>query len=201
MSERIIAAAASIAKVCPCINIPVQSGHDEILKAMRRGYSVDSYRGLVQRIRAAMPEVAVTTDLIVGFPGETEEHFDASYRLIAELAFDVVHVAAFSPRPGTRAAALVDDVPLAEKKRRLQAIEKLQEGIARRINQRLVGSVQEILVEGMVKGKWMGRTRTDKIVFFLDEGQREDGGQWTGKLVNLRIKEAGPWSLQGTLTA
>jgi tRNA-2-methylthio-N6-dimethylallyladenosine synthase len=191
MTDRIISAVAQLPKVCPCINIPVQAGHDDILAAMRRGYTVDRYRRLVDKIRAAIPGVAVTTDLIVGFPGESEEHFLASYRLIEEIAFDVVHVAAFSPRPGTVAARLADDVPLEEKKRRLQAIENLQEGIARRINERLVGSTVEILVEGAVKGKWMGRTRTDKIVFF------EDDGQWTGKLVNVRIEKAGPWSLQG----
>jgi tRNA-2-methylthio-N6-dimethylallyladenosine synthase len=110
-----------------------------------------------------------------------------------EMAFDVVHVAAFSPRPGTVAAALADDVPQEEKKRRLHAIEDLQESIAHRINDRLVGSTVEILVEGSAKGKWMGRTRTDKIVFFEDEGT------WTGKLVNVHITRAGAWSLQGTL--
>jgi tRNA-2-methylthio-N6-dimethylallyladenosine synthase len=193
MNERVINAVAALPKVCPCINIPVQAGHDEILKAMRRGYTVDAYRRLVDKMRSAIPGVAVTTDLIVGFPGETDEHFDASYRLVEEIAFDVVHVAAFSPRPGTRAAAQPDDVPHDEKMRRLHAIEDLQEGIARQINERLLGATLEILVEGTVKGKWMGRTRTDKIVFF------EDGGEWTGKLINVRIDKTGPWSLQGTL--
>jgi tRNA-2-methylthio-N6-dimethylallyladenosine synthase len=193
MTDRIIAATAHLPKVCPCINIPVQSGHDDILKAMRRGYTVDGYRRLVDKIRAAVPGVAVTTDLIVGFPGETDEHFAASRRLLEEIAFDVVHVAAFSPRPGTVAAALPDDVPHDEKMRRLHVVEDVQEDITRRINERLVGSTVDILVEGTVKGKWMGRTRTDKIVFFEDEGQ------WTGKLVNVLIAKAGPWSLQGTL--
>jgi tRNA-2-methylthio-N6-dimethylallyladenosine synthase len=154
---------------------------------------VDGYRRLVEKIRAAIPGVAVTTDLIVGFPGETDEHFAASYRLVEELAFDVVHVAAFSPRPGTTAAALADSVPADEKRRRLQAIETLQEGIARRINQRLLGETVEILVEGTVKARWMGRTRNDKIVFFEDEGA------WKGKLARVRINEAGPWSLRGSV--
>jgi tRNA-2-methylthio-N6-dimethylallyladenosine synthase len=193
MSDRIIAATAELPKVCPCINIPVQAGHDDILKAMRRGYTVDGYRRLVDKIRAAIPGVAVTTDLIVGFPGETDEHFAASYRLVEELAFDVVHVAAFSPRPGTAAAALPDSVSSDEKKRRLQAIETLQEGIARRINQRLLGETVEILVEGTVKARWMGRTRNDKIVFFEDEGA------WKGKLARVHISEAGPWSLRGSV--
>lgn len=195
LSERIIAATASLPRVCPCINVPVQHGHDDILKAMRRGYTVDAYRRLVDRIRSAMPGAAVTTDLIVGFPGETEEHFQASYRLVDELAFDVVHVAAYSPRPGTRAAAMLDDVPADVKKRRLQAIEDLQKGIARRINERLVGTEQEILVEGLVKNRWMGRTPTDKIVFFEDEGQ------WQAKLATVHITDAGPWSLRGRVRA
>jgi tRNA-2-methylthio-N6-dimethylallyladenosine synthase len=195
MSDRVTAAVAELPKVCPCINIPVQAGHDDILKAMRRGYTVDAYRRLVDRLRAAVPGVAVTTDLIVGFPGESDEHFASSYRLVQDVAFDVVHVAAFSPRQGTVAAGVHDDVPHDEKMRRLHAIEDLQEGISRRINAQLVGSVVEILVEGAVKGKWMGRTPADKIVFFEDEGQ------WTGKLVNVRIDKAGPWSLQGMQAA
>ncbi len=191
MSERIIAATAELPKVCPCINIPVQHGHDDILRVMRRGYTVAGYRRLVERIRAAIPGVAVTTDLIVGYPGESDEHFAASYRLVEEMAFDVVHVAAYSPRPGTRAAALRDDVPPEVKKQRLQAIEDVQKGIARRINERLLGTEQQILVEGLVKNRWMGRTPTDKIVFFEDEGQ------WTGMLATVRITQAGPWSLRG----
>lgn len=195
MSDRILAAVAGLPKACECINIPVQAGDDAVLKAMRRGYKVDDYRRLVEKMRRLIPGVAIATDLIVGFPGETDERFQSSYRLVEEVGFDVVHAAAFSPRPGTVAAALPDDVPLAEKKSRLHAIEALQEGISQRINSGLVGQTVEILVERQDKGKWMGRTRGDKIVFF------EDDGSWLGELARVRIDKAGPWSLQGSLAA
>lgn len=191
MSDKLIDAIATLPKVCPAINLPVQSGDDAILKAMRRGYTVDEYRRLIARIRAAIPEVAITTDLIVGFPGETEEQFQNSCRLLEELRFDMVHVAAYSPRPGTLAARLPDDVPPEEKTRRLHIVEALQRQIAAEINASLVGKTVEVLVEGQHKGKWMGRTPTDKIVFFQDEADL------LGCLVKVRIIRSSPWSLQG----
>ncbi len=142
-------------------------------------------------MRRAIPGLALSTDLIVGFPGETDQQFQHSMDLLAELRFDMVHVAAYSPRPGTRAASMVDDVSEAEKRRRLQAVESLQSEIAGEINSGLVGSTAEVLVEDRHKGKWRGRTPTDKIVFF------EDAANWRGRLAKVRISKAGPWSLQG----
>ena len=114
-----------------------------------------------------MPDIAITTDIIVGFPGETEKQFQNTYNLLAELKFDAVHVAAYSPRPGRMAARdLVDDVPPEVKKARLDAVEQLQEKIATEINARLLGQTVEVLVESQNKGRWQGRTRSDKIVFF-----------------------------------
>jgi len=195
MSDKLINTVATLSKVCPAINLPVQSGDDAILAAMRRGYTVDEYRRLISRIRAAIPGVAITTDLIVGFPGETEEQFQHSCRLLEELRFDMVHVAAYSPRPGTRAAQLPDDVPPEEKARRLHIIEALQRQIAAEINACLVGKTVEVLVEARHKGKWMGRTPTDKIVFFQDEADL------LGSLVMVQITRASPWSLQGVKVA
>jgi tRNA-2-methylthio-N6-dimethylallyladenosine synthase len=192
VSDRLIDAVAQLPKVCETINIPVQSGDDTILRAMRRGYTVDDYRRLVERIRERIPGVAITTDLIVGFPGETEEHFANSLRLIQNLEFDMVHVAAFSPRPGTVAATMPDDVPPEEKKRRLHAIEETQESILTRKHAGYVGQTVEILVEGRERGRWMGRMRNDTIVFF-DDGATD----WTGKLVRVHIDTASPWSLSG----
>ncbi|MDO9066373.1 MAG: radical SAM protein, partial [Chloroflexota bacterium] len=191
MSDRLIAAVADLPKVCPAINLPVQAGDDDVLRVMRRGYTVDDYRQLVGRMRRAIPGLALSTDLIVGFPGETDQQFQHSLDLLAELRFAMVHVAAYSPRPGTRAASMVDDVCDAEKRRRLQAVESLQAEIAGEINSGLVGSTAEVLVEDRHKGKWRGRTPTDKIVFF------EDGANWRGRLAQVRISKAGPWSLQG----
>ena len=189
--ESIIDAVAGIDKVCEHINIPVQAGDDEVLHRMRRGYTVEVYRGIVERIRGKIPDCSLATDIIVGFPGETEEEFQSTLDLLAEIRFDVVHVAIYSPRPGTRAfAEMPDDVPAAEKKARLHRVEILQRDIADQINARLLGGTVEVLVEELYKGKWKGRTRTNKLVFFAD------GRNWLGRLANVRITKTSPWSMQ-----
>jgi len=193
MKERIIEAVASLPKVCEHIEIPVQSGDDAVLRRMVRGYTVDQYYRLVARILQRIPGVSLATDVIVGFPGETEEQFANTCRLLEETRFDVVHVAAFSPRPGTAASRLPDDVPPEAKARRRKIIEELQADIAGEINQRLLGETVEVLVEEKHRGKWKGRTRTHKLVFF------EDDRDWRGKLTQVKITWAGPWSMQGEL--
>lgn len=192
MTDRLIRAAAQLPKVCEHIEVPVQSGDDTVLRRMGRGYAVAEYRDLVARIRRAMPDLGLATDVIVGFPGETEAQFDATYRLLEDLRFDMVHVAAYSPRPDTPAERLPDDVPSEEKERRRTAVDSLQERIVGEINAQLLGQKVEILVEGRHRGKWRGRTRTNKLVFFDVDGQ-----DWTGKLVHVRITRTGPWSMQG----
>ena len=192
MSRKLIQAVASLEKVCEHISLPVQAGDDEILQAMGRGYTVQSYRELVEQIRFAIPTVALATDIIVGFPGETEEQFQRTIDLLSDLRFDTVHIAAYSARPGTLAAKrLKDNVSLSEKRRRLQEVEEVQGEIASEINARLLGHNMEVLAEGKKKGKWYGRTRTDKLVFFEDEGD------WLGQLVNIEINKTSPWALQG----
>jgi tRNA-2-methylthio-N6-dimethylallyladenosine synthase len=192
MKSKLIDAIARLPKVCEQINVPVQAGDNEILKRMKRGYSVEQYVDLIEEIRAKNPEIALSSDIIVGFPGETEEQFENTYNLLARLCFDMVHVAAYSVRKGTYAARyLKDDVPLEIKKQRLKKIECLQEGIASKINMQLENTVVEVLVEGRAKGKWYGRTRTDKLVFF------EGGEDCQSRLVNVLIKRTSPWSLTG----
>ena len=193
MSHRLIQTIARIDKVCRHISLPVQAGNNEILKAMRRGYTVEDYHRLISKIRREIPGVALSNDVIVGFPSESESQFQQTVSLLTELRFDTVHIAAYSPRPGTIAAReLVDDIPADEKKRRLAIVERLQERIAAEINAGLIGKTVEILVEGKVKGKWYGRTDTDKLVFF------NNNANYMGKLVNLKVEHSGPWSLQGT---
>ncbi|MBI4285712.1 MAG: MiaB/RimO family radical SAM methylthiotransferase [Chloroflexi bacterium] len=192
MSTRLIEAVASLDKVCPLINLPVQAGSDEVLKAMRRGYTAAHYRELIGQIRAKVPDVALSTDVIVGFPGESETQFEQTADLLAKLKFDTIHVAAYSVRPGTVAAReLADDIPPAEKKRRLDKIERLQERIAAEINAGLLGQTVEVLVENRKGDKWQGRTRTGKLVFFSGTGD------YPGQLVNIKIEKTSPWSLQG----
>jgi tRNA-2-methylthio-N6-dimethylallyladenosine synthase len=192
MSPKLIEAVASLDKVCEQLSLPVQSGSNDILKAMGRGYTVEQYRQLITEIRSKIPEIALSTDIIVGFPSETEPQFQQTVDLLSELRFDTVHVAAYSPRPGTIAARkLEDDILPAEKRRRLDHIERLQEGIAAEINARLKDKVVEVLVEGERKGKWQSRTRSDKLVFF------SDSNDCRGKLMKIRIEKTSPWSLQG----
>ena len=196
MSERIIQAVADLPKVCEHINLPVQAGDDQVLERMRRPYTQGQYRQLVQQIRETIPGVTVSTDLIVGFPGETEAQYQHSLELISDLRFDKVHGAAYSPRPGTIAfRTMEDDVPHQEKTRRLKELELVQESILRDKNDTLIGQQVEVLIEGRKKDKWQGRTRSDKLVFF------PDSGAGTGSLVDVIIEKASPWSLQGSVAA
>ncbi len=192
MSPNLIEAIARLDKVCEQISLPVQSGSNDILKAMRRGYTVEHYRQLVFKMRNKIPGLGLSTDVIVGFPGEIRDQFLKTYNLLAELKFDCVHVACYSPRVGTVAAQeLEDDVPPAEKRQRLQQIEQLEEGIAAEINSSLLGKSVEVLVEGEKGGKWQGRTRTGKLVFFSRDSD------FMGKLKRVKIEKTSPWALQG----
>jgi tRNA-2-methylthio-N6-dimethylallyladenosine synthase len=194
MSRKLIETIAGLGKVCEQINLPVQAGSDEILKAMKRGYTIEQYRRLVAEIKEKIRGVAISTDVIVGFPGETESQFRQTLDLLAELNFATVHVAAYSPRAGTAAARdYADGVPPEVKKERVGRVEELQEQVQTEINARLLGTVAEILVESKNKGKWYGRTRTDKLVFF------NSGRDYLGQLVNIRIEKTSPWSLQGKM--
>ena len=194
MSSRLIEAVASLEKVCEEISLPVQSGSNAVLKAMRRGYTVERYCELITEIRLKIPGIALSTDVIVGFPLEAEAQFQKTYDLLLRLRFDKVHVAGYSPRPGTIASRdLVDNIPLTEKKARLSQIEKLQERIAGEINAGLLDKTVEILVEGRHKGKWQGRTRTGKLVFF------HSNDNYLGQLVKVNVTKVSPWALQGNL--
>ena len=196
MSQKLIETIASPGKVCEHISLPAQSGDNDILKAMRRGYTIGQYRKLVNNIRNYIPAVALSTDVIVGFPGETEEQFDRTLLLLEEIRFDTVHVAAYSPRPDTAASKeYEDDVPVEIKKNRLNKIEALQAKIADEINTQLRGSTVEILVEGKKRKKWYGRTRSDKLVFF----NSDNGINYVGQLVNVKISKISPWALQGDI--
>ncbi len=192
MKEKLIEAVAHLEKVCEQINLPVQAGDDAVLKAMHRGYTSAFYLELVEKIRSKIPHISLSTDVIVGFPGETGEQFQNTFDLLKKTRFDMVHVAAYSTRPGTLAAReMQDDVPAEVKKARLNQVEKLQAEIAGEINAGLQDQVVEVLVEGQENGKWSGRTRSDKLVFF------EDPADHLGQLTRVKILRTSPWSLTG----
>jgi tRNA-2-methylthio-N6-dimethylallyladenosine synthase len=202
MTDRILRAVAELPKVCEQIEVPVQSGDDTVLENMKRGYTRDEYRRLVNHIREVIPNTAVHTDIIVGFPGETAEQFQRTYDLLAELKLDKAHLAMYSPRPGTVSERrMVDDVSPEEKKRRWEALDQLQQQVVGKINGRQLGETVEVLVEDLHRGRqghgdrWRGRTRLNKLVFFADEGN------WRGRLAQVRITWTGPWSMIGEVVA
>ena len=192
MSHKLIQAVAGLEKVCEYISLPVQAGDNEVLKAMRRGYTVEHYYDLVGQIRGTIPDVSLSTDVIVGFPGETEEQFARTLDILRQIRFDKVHIAAYSPRPETIASRKLDDNVSSERKelRRLQT-EAVQQRIAAEINADFVGKIVEVLVEGRKKDKWQGRTRGDKLVFF------PGSDSLVGQLVMVRVEKTSAFALQG----
>ncbi len=206
MTDSMIERMAHLPKVCEHLNIPVQAGDDDMLKRMKRGYTLAEYCERIDRVRELWPNISLSTDVIVGFCGETEEEFQHTLDLLEKIRFDVVHVAAYSVRPGTVAARWEDDVPLVEKKRRLHAIEELQAKIALEINQQYLGRVEEVLVEDTNtthgRTQWKGRNRTNKWVFFPQPDETARNGQRTiqqGAIVRVRIERVTAWSLQGAV--
>lgn len=194
MSDKIIDAVNSIDKVCEHINLPFQAGDDEVLTIMRRGYNIDSYLKLIEKIRTRVTNVSMGTDLIVGFPGESEKAFQNSLKVLKDVRFDKVHSARYSTREGTIASRkLIDNVPIEEKKDRLAQVDSLQKDIVTLINAKLLNSTQEILVEKFENGQWQGRNRNDKLIFF----EREDSIDLIGKTVKLEIDKTSPWYLHG----
>jgi tRNA-2-methylthio-N6-dimethylallyladenosine synthase len=201
MDQRLIDAVAALPKACEHINLPVQSGDDVVLERMRRGYTAGQFRELAARIRRTVPGVTLATDIIVGFPGETEAQFQQTLALLADVECDVVHTACYSPREGTVSATWDDDVPPDVKEERRRRVEAQQEAIAARHNAALVGDVVEILVESTQSARkdvpqWRGRTRTNRLVF-LPRAESED---LRGRLVEARIVTSSPWALQGEIT-
>lgn len=204
MTDKMIHQMAALPKVCEHVNIPVQHGDDGMLQRMRRGYTLAEYRTLIGKLRAWWPGVSLSTDIIVGFCGETEEEFQHTLDLLEEIRFDVVHVAMYSPRPGTLSFKWEDDVPLEVKRQRLHAIEQAQERIALASNLPAIGRDEEVLIEShQVAGgqhQWRGRTRTNKLVFLpaAKPGSSSEGGDIRpGDLVKAHIDRATAWSLQG----
>ena len=193
-SDDLIQTIAILPRVMPHIELPIQAGDDEVLVNMKRGYTQQEYRDLVAKIRSQIPDSSIATDIIVGFPGETEEQFMETYRVLSDLKLDVAHLARYSLREGTVATRNMDDnIPEEEKMRRLHMLDDLQEQIVAEINQKYLGETVEVLFEDKVKNRWRGRTPTNKIVFVETEDDLR------GKLLPVTITWTGPWSMQAVL--
>jgi tRNA-2-methylthio-N6-dimethylallyladenosine synthase len=199
MDRDLATAMGRLSSVCEEINLPVQSGDDLVLKRMGRGYNTDFYREQIHHLRTEVPNVAISTDIIVGFPGETDAQFQNTLQLLEEIRFDVVHVAAFSARIGTVAEQWGDTVDQDEKMQRLHQVEDLQKEIATSINNGLLGTVQEVLFEELRENpivgaspRWMGRTRTNKLVFCEPNSKIK-----AGDIRQIEITKTTAWSLRG----
>ena len=196
MTDEVAQAIGELPKVCPYVHLPVQSGSNPILESMRRGYTADSYREIVARLRQYRPELALSTDVIVGYPGETEADFQATVKLVGEVGFSGLFVFAYSPRPGTSALRLADDVPEDEKLRRLKILDAQQQRLQAELNARRVGSVEEVLIDTAgEEGKLAGRTRDFRIVHL------EGPAEWLGRFLSVEVTRSGPNSLVGRPTS
>ncbi len=195
-TQRLIDAHAALPKLAPHVHLPVQSGADRVLAAMKRGYTVLEYRSIVRRLRRARPDVSLTSDFIVGFPGETEADFEATLALATELDFDGSYVFAYSPRPGTPAAALADRVPPETKRSRLMRLQERLDAQARSASEAMVGTAQRVLVEGFSRRRreeLSGRTANNRVVNFPGTPEL------LGRFAEVRIVEARAHTLRGEL--
>ncbi|MEN6402188.1 MAG: radical SAM protein, partial [Armatimonadia bacterium] len=194
LSEDLLRAIAETPAACEHLHLPIQAGDDVVLQRMGRRYTYAHYKALVDRAREIVPEISVTTDVMAGFPGETEEQFNNTMRAFEEIRFDQAFMFKYSDRPGTRAAKMSDKVPEKVKQQRLQRLVDLQNHVAREINQGQLGQVFEVLVEGRDEKspeKMRGRTRQNKLMIFPGDENL------IGKLVNVRAEEAYLWGFVG----
>lgn len=212
MSDKLIAAVAECKKVCEHIHLPAQAGDDEVLQNMNRGYTITSYKKLIEKIRTAIPGASIMTDIIVGFPGETKEQFNNTAKLFKELKFDMAYIARYSPRPGTMAAKLEDDVLKEEKKKREEELMKILRKTALANNKKYIGQIVEVLIDKKDKqGQLQGRTRTNKNVKvyrsknlelnFRRQGSGKQGSKnnLAGEFILVRITEARDFGLAGEI--
>jgi len=191
MSDDIIETMAELPSVCEHMNLPVQAGDNEVLRRMRRTYTREYWADRIALTRDRMPGATIATDIIVGFPGESDAQFQQTHDLLEEVACDKVHLAMYSPRPGTLSARWEDDIPHDEKWRRHRALEQLQERLLTAKQAARLGTVEEVLVEGKAKGRWTGRSRGNTLVHF------DDDRDVLGKLVDVKVTQTSPWFLIG----
>jgi len=197
MTQRLIETYANVPKLVSHLHLPVQSGSDRVLAAMKRGYTALEYKSLVRKLRAARPDLSLSSDFIVGFPGETDADFAATLKLIEDVGFDDSFSFLYSARPGTPAAELPDETSLEIKSARLQQLQQLIHQQADEISQTMIGSVQRVLVEGRARKaatELAGRTDNNRVVNFAAP---QPADRLIGEFLEVRITEARPHSLRG----
>ncbi|CAN5605402.1 tRNA (N6-isopentenyl adenosine(37)-C2)-methylthiotransferase MiaB [soil metagenome] len=194
MSDDILEAMAELPSVCEHLNLPVQAGNNVVLKRMRRTYAVEVWEERIAKARDLMPGLTVATDIIVGFPGETDEQFADTLDVLRRVELDKVHVAMYSPRPGTLSARWNDDIPASVKHERHSAVEQLQEEVCTRLNASRLGTAVDVLFDSFNKGRWGGRSRGNTLVHV------DHSGNLLGKIAPVQVVETSPWYLIGELT-
>lgn len=198
LSEKLMLAMANIDKVCEHLHLPLQAGSNKILKLMRRGYTREDYLKLVSQLRSLIPDISLTTDLIVGFPGEEEEDFNQTLDMVKKVKFDGAFTFEYSPIPGTIAAKFDNQIPDSVKGKRLRRLIEIQRRITEEKNEVWIGKTVEVLVEGLSRKdprELQGRTRHNKIVVF--SGKKD----LIGELINVRVNSAGCWALRGEIVS
>lgn len=194
LSDELIETMAKCKKICEYLHLPVQSGDNEILKRMNRNYTVEYYKNLIEKIKNKIPEISISTDIIVGFPGESEKQFQNTANLMKEMKFDMAYIAEYSPRPETAAYRLKDDVPKKEKERRRKLLTDILMETAFENNKKYLNKIVEILVEGIDRqGYVYGKTRTFKNVRLKDSPKKLTVGQFA----KIKITAVSPWGLEG----
>ncbi len=194
LSDKLIKTMAAGRHITPYLHLAVQSGNDKILKAMNRRYTVKHYLKLVERARQAIPEIMISTDIIVGFPSETKSQFNDTAKLMKQVGFDMAYIARYSPRPRTAASKFKDDVSREEKKRRERELTEILKGTALKRNKKLIGRTARVLVEGCKNNKCFGKNDQFKTVSFLGTPKL------VGEFVTVEIKRAGSWGLFGIIS-
>ncbi|MRR50694.1 MAG: tRNA (N6-isopentenyl adenosine(37)-C2)-methylthiotransferase MiaB [Rhodocyclaceae bacterium] len=200
MTQALFDVYAKVPKLVSHLHLPVQSGSDRVLAAMKRGYTTLEYKSLIRKLRAARPDISLSSDFIVGFPGESDEDFEKTMQLIDEVGFDTSFSFIFSPRPGTPAADMADETPQETKSRRLSRLQKRIEELAMRVSEAMVGTVQRVLVEGRAKKdeqELSGRTDNNRVVNF--PAPTPTASRLIGNFVDVRITQAFPHSLRGEI--
>ena len=198
-TQRLIDVYAKVPKLVSHLHLPVQHASDSVLSAMKRGYTSLEYKSIIRKMRAVRPDLTLSSDFIVGFPGETDADFDKLLKMVKELQFDNSFCFIFSPRPGTPAANLSDDTPYEVKLKRLQTLLALVESQATVISQNMLGNVEKVLIEGLAKDgvNLQGRSANNRVIHIPVPDQNMD--EWIGKMVNVEITEALNYTLRGEL--
>ena len=192
MSDELIKKFVQCSKVCGYLHLPLQAGSDQVLKNMNRNYTYEHYKDLIEKVRAEKLDIAISTDIIVGFPGETIEQFEDSMKAFGEIKYDMAYIAQYSPRSGTKAATFDDNVDKKEKKRRLKVLTKILAGTALEKNKKYVGKTEKVLAEKFEKGLLFGHTDSFKLVA-ISGGSKN----YVGQVVMVKIISANPWALEG----